>query len=73
MAKAAVHFLYRREKSYDNLFHMAQRPFALHGWGKKKETKRSQAKRNTLNIAYIIYNPITSKPLLFFINSRKRS
>lgn len=65
MAKAAVHFLYRREKRNDNLFHMAQGPFALVYMDGGKKTERSQATQNTLNVVYIIYNPITSKPFLY--------
>lgn len=65
MAKAAVHFLYRREKRNDNLFHMAQGPFALVYMVGGKKTERSQANHNTLNVVYIIYNPITSKPFLY--------
>lgn len=70
MAKAAVHFLYRKEKSNDNLFHMVQRPFALvyvDGGEEKNLGKPKQFKY----CIYYVYNPITSKSLLFFINSRK--
>lgn len=67
MANAAVHFLYRREKSNDNLFHVSQRAFALLHGGKKKKKKPEkvlfQPSQNNLNITYTIYNPITSTPL----------
>lgn len=39
MADAAVRFLYRMEKSNDNLFHMAQRLFALVYIGKRNTLK----------------------------------
>lgn len=42
MADAAVHFLYRREKSNYNLVHMSQRQFAVvYTEGKKKEVLKS--------------------------------